>query len=174
MTAGNAIKFGVFTVTEQVFYQSRLSYGLVNLKPILPGHVLVCPNRVVPRLSGLTQDEVLDFYDTVHKVSKTIEKYYEADALNISIQDGPLAGQSVPHLHCHIIPRKLGDLPNVDDVYKLLDGKKGDLEHTFEVLKEKRSHEALGVDADRRPPRSIEDMAEEAQRLRAYMEANIL
>jgi bis(5'-adenosyl)-triphosphatase len=112
---------------------------------------------------------MLDFYQTVHKVSQAIEKYYKADALNITIQDGASAGQSVPHLHCHIIPRRLNDLPNVDDIYKLLDGKEGDLEYVFQTIKQNRSHESLGVDSDQRPPRSVEDMADEATRLEEYM-----
>jgi bis(5'-adenosyl)-triphosphatase len=167
---GKIIRFGSFNVTTQVFYQSARSYGLVNLKPILPGHVLVCPLRPVDRISGLTTEEASDFYATVHKISKAIQKYYKADGLNISIQDGPLAGQSVPHVHCHIIPRKLSDLPNIDDIYRLLDDKTGDLDHVFQIIKENRRTEAFGVDSDSRPPRAVSDMEEEAQRLRKFLE----
>ena len=42
----------------QVFYKTAHSFALVNLKPLLPGHVLVCPNRVVPRLKDLSAEEV--------------------------------------------------------------------------------------------------------------------
>jgi len=53
-----AIHFAQFVVTTQVFYTSRLCAAMVNLKPILPGHSLVIPRRVVPRYADLSADEV--------------------------------------------------------------------------------------------------------------------
>src|ERR1700738_292577 len=52
------IQFAQFVVTTQVFYTTKLSAALVNLKPILPGHSLVIPRRVVPRYTDLLPDEV--------------------------------------------------------------------------------------------------------------------
>lgn len=168
---GQVIKFGTFVVTNHVFYQTAKSYGLVNIKPILPGHVLVCPRRVVPRLSGLSAEEAQDFYAAVHKVSRVVEEYYHADALNIAIQDGPLAGQSVPHVHCHIIPRKLNDLPNMDDIYKLLEGREGDLEYVFNIVKANGAHTSVTVDNEARMPRTIDEMVKEARELAEFIES---
>lgn len=164
MTVSSIVRFGPFIVTSQVFYRSKLSFGLVNLKPILPGHVLVCPNRVVSRISEMSHEEAIDFYTSVHTVANAIEKYYKADSLNISIQDGPLAGQTVPHVHCHIIPRKLGDLPNVDDIYGLLNGREGDLDYVFKTLREagKQDKTFQNPDANRSGPRTEPVMAAEA------------
>lgn len=168
------LRFGPFNVTTQAFYQSTLSFALVNIKPLTKGHVLVCPKRYVTRVSQMSNEEAVDFYLTVHKVTKAIENFYKADSLNITIQDGPLAGQSVDHVHCHIIPRRLNDMPsgNVDEIYKLLDGKQGDLDHYFKVLKNKRGKDALGADNDARLQRSPEDMANEANELYTYMNNN--
>jgi bis(5'-adenosyl)-triphosphatase len=99
----------------------------VNLKPLLPGHVLVSPRRVVPRLHDLSAAEVQDLFLTVQRVSRTIERVFEASALNIAIQDGEDAGQSVPHVHAHIIPRKKQDLPQPDAIYELMESEDGDL-----------------------------------------------
>ena len=52
------VQFAQFVVTTQVFYATKLSAALVNLKPILPGHSLVIPKRVVPRYTDLSPDEV--------------------------------------------------------------------------------------------------------------------
>lgn len=165
-------RFAQFNVTNQVFYSTALSYALVNLKPLVPGHVLVCPRRVVTRLSGLSPEESSDLFATVHFISGVIERYYKADSLNVAIQDGPLAGQSVPHVHCHVIPRKLDDLENVDDIYKLLDGKEGDLDANFRTLKQAHLDNpgALGVDNDARVPRSAQEMESEAHQLAAYIQ----
>lgn len=166
------VKFGPFTVTNQVFYRTKFSFALVNLKPILPGHVLVCPRRVTSRVLDLSPAETADFFHTVRTVSAAIERAYEADSLNIAIQDGPLAGQTVPHVHCHIIPRRLADLPNVDEVYARLNGREGDLEWVFRtVLEAGRADERMGrVDEERGGPRSEAVMGEEARRLAKLFE----
>lgn len=115
------IYFSKFLVTEQVFYKTAHTYALVNLKPIIPGHVLVVPLRQdVVELGQLTPVETQDFFNTVQLIQQFIRWYYKADAINVAIQDGPEAGQSVQHLHTHIIPRYR--LNNIGDkVYELID-----------------------------------------------------
>ncbi|KAK9451155.1 HIT-like domain-containing protein [Limtongia smithiae] len=169
-----SIHFGPFVVTKQVFYKSTHSFALVNLKPLLPGHVMVCPFRVVPRIADLTVEEVADLFVTVQRVSSVIADVYKGQSLNIAVQDGPLAGQSVPHVHCHVIPRKLNDLPNVDDVYTLMNSREADIELSFQQLK--AAHQAGGgalagpdlKDTDRLP-RTEREMWDEADMLRSKM-----
>ncbi|WWC60093.1 uncharacterized protein I303_102657 [Kwoniella dejecticola CBS 10117] len=114
--------FSVFDVTKQVFYTTPLSIGIVNLKPLLPGHVLILPKRVVPRLADLRPNEVSDLFLTVQKVGRGLEQYYKAQALTVSLQDGASAGQSVPHVHVHILPRHSTDFDGENDkIYPLLE-----------------------------------------------------
>ena len=116
------IFFGPWVIApSQVFFESALSYGIVNLKPIVPGHVLVIPKRVTPRFHELTPDEVIDLYTSVHLISKRLENAYNAEALNIAMQDGLHAGQSVPHVHVHILPRRAGDFKRNDDVHEAIE-----------------------------------------------------
>lgn len=163
------IKFGSFVVNPQVFYATSHSFALVNLKPILPGHVLVSPQRVVPRVGDLSSAEVSDLFLTVQKVGRMIERVYGGSALNIAIQDGVAAGQSVPHVHAHIIPRKAADMDHAggsDAIYDKLDGDEGDIGSHM-----RRQHSALKPDADvDRKPRSKEEMSAEADRLAAEMQ----
>lgn len=163
-----AVYFGKFNVSSQVFFSTSKSFGIVNLRPLLPGHVLICPRRNVPRFTQLSPDEVTDLFQAVHLVSKAIEKYYKADALNIAIQDGPLAGQSIDHVHCHIIPRRLNDLPNVDDIYELLN--RNDIEAAYKAMRGKHADSQMGVDNDARTNRTDEDMAHEAKLLSDYIQ----
>jgi bis(5'-adenosyl)-triphosphatase len=86
--------FSKFPVTSQVFHRTTLSFAIVNHKPLLPGHVLVCPQRIVPRLHDLRVDEVTDLFLAVQKIGAVIEKVYKAEGINIAIQDGAAAGQS--------------------------------------------------------------------------------
>jgi bis(5'-adenosyl)-triphosphatase len=141
----------------------------VNLKPLLPGHVLVSPRRVVPRVNDLSTAEVQDLFLTVQHVSRTIERVYDATALNIAIQDGRDAGQSVPHVHAHIIPRKRDDLPETDAIYEMMEGEGGDLAKPLREQEQRRGKfPAVDVD-EARVPRSNEVMEKEAEWLAAEM-----
>lgn len=110
--------FGKFLIpAEHVFYRSSLSAAFVNLRPIVPGHVLVVSNRVVPRIGDLSDDEYADLWKSVRVVQELLAKHYHATAFNVAVQDGKEAGQSVPHVHVHILPRTEGDFARNDDVY---------------------------------------------------------
>ncbi|MCJ1390006.1 hypothetical protein MMC18_002864 [Xylographa bjoerkii] len=165
------IHFGTYLVTSSVFHLTPLSFAIVNLKPILPGHVLVSPRRVVPRLSDLSHDEVVDLFLTVQKVGRMIERVYKASSLNIAMQDGADAGQSVPHVHTHIIPRKAADLDDrggSDAIYGMLEGEEGDVGEHFEERQRKRP-QFPKVDESTRNPRSQQEMVEEAEMLAKEM-----
>jgi len=103
--------------TTEIFFRSELTIAFVNLKPILPGHVLVSPRRVVRRFAELTKEEVTDLFLSVHRIGPVIEKAYGGTALTLAVQDGADAGQSVEHVHVHILPRRMGDFANNDDIY---------------------------------------------------------
>ena len=174
------INFGPFSVAKQVFHisPSKLSYALVNLKPLLLGHVLVCPVRCTPRLSQLSVSETADLFVTVQRVSKTIERVFKASALNVAIQDGVAAGQSVPHVHVHIIPRTAEDLEDQgggDQIYYMMDGAEGDIGKAFMEMQRRRQQRpedrdfAAGPDTDRKP-RTEEEMNEEAAWLKKEMD----
>ncbi|KAF2264096.1 HIT-like protein [Lojkania enalia] len=170
----DAIRFGTFTVTSQVFHLTPLSYALVNLKPLLPGHVLVSPRRVVPRFNDLSVVEVQDLFLTVQRVSRTIERVFSASSLNIAIQDGVDAGQSVPHVHAHIIPRKKHDLSHAggpDAIYRMMESEEGDLGRQFREREKRGRFPAVDADESRNP-RSEEEMRKEAEWLAEEMAAD--
>lgn len=157
-----------------MFYKSSLSFALVNIKPILPGHVLVSPLRRTPRFHDLTYPEVEDLFLVVQRVSRTIERVYKATALNIAIQDGEDAGQSVPHVHVHIVPRKKADLDDrggSDVIYRMMDGEEGNIGgHLREAQDSKRRSTLHVLDDSQRKPRSEEEMKREAELLAQEME----
>jgi len=62
LSTHSQIYFAQFLVTSQVFYVTKLSVALVNLKPILPGHSLVIPRRNVPRYTDLSSEEIADLF----------------------------------------------------------------------------------------------------------------
>ncbi|KLU86234.1 hypothetical protein MAPG_05251, partial [Magnaporthiopsis poae ATCC 64411] len=70
------IRFGPFEVTSQVFLTTPHSFALVNLKPLLPGHVLVCPRRPHRRLTDLAATELTDLFSAVQRVQRMLARHY--------------------------------------------------------------------------------------------------
>lgn len=93
---------------SQLFFASTsgLSVAFVNLKPLVPGHVLVSPARCVARHAELSEEESLDLWQTVRKVQRIVGYAHAASDFNLGMQDGIIAGQTVPHVHVHILPIK--------------------------------------------------------------------
>mmetsp|Transcript_12194 Transcript_12194/g.22857 ORF Transcript_12194/g.22857 Transcript_12194/m.22857 type:complete len:288 (+) Transcript_12194:1882-2745(+) len=171
-----ALIFGKFKISpSQIFYKSPsdLTAAIVNLRPIVPGHVLVIPKRIVAKLSDLTNDEYDDLWRSVRIVQSVLEKHYNAGGFNVSVQDGRVAGQSVPHVHVHILPRQKGDFERNDDVYDKLE----EWAPTIELSEDKKKDQVeLDVpEDDDRKDRTMEMMENESMLYRALLgiEANI-
>ncbi|PNW69919.1 hypothetical protein CHLRE_17g698266v5 [Chlamydomonas reinhardtii] len=149
---------------SHVFALTPLSMGFVNLKPVVPGHVLVSPLRHVKRFADLTPEEVSDLWLLAQRIGSAVEGHYGAASLTLAIQDGPMAGQTVPHVHIHVLPRKAGDFPKNDEVYDAIDREsvqyKAAAAAAGAVVGEK-----LDLDRERRV-RGHADMAAEAAELR--------
>lgn len=111
-----------------------------------------------------------------------VERVYGASSLNIAVQDGIHAGQSVPHVHAHIIPRKAADLEHrggTDAVYDMLDGDEGDVAKALRAASGGGASEGERprtrtrfpvVDNEARTPRGEEEMKAEAEMLASEME----
>lgn len=148
--AAGALRFGQIILSPSViFFRSRLSFGFVNVKPVVPGHVLVSPVRVVKRFAELTEEEVSDLFCSTQKIAEVVEKEFKGTSLTISIQDGPEAGQSIEHVHVHILPRRKGDFINNDDIYKVLqEHDKTDSGNSQNGLRGRRSDEEMAAEAE--------------------------
>lgn len=91
---------------------------LYTLTGCLPTDVLVSPIRPVKRFAELTCDEVSDLFLCVHRIAPVLQQVHGSPALTIAVQDGKEAGQTVEHVHVHMLPRRTGDFPRNDDVYE--------------------------------------------------------
>jgi bis(5'-adenosyl)-triphosphatase len=88
-----------------------------NIAPILPGHSLIIPNKHYESLLDLSEDELSEMMVFARKVTSVLKTFFNCDGFDWTIQDGVSAGQTVPHLHLHIIPRKPLDLPESNGWY---------------------------------------------------------
>ncbi|OWM91532.1 hypothetical protein CDL15_Pgr024856 [Punica granatum] len=156
--------FGPYKISsKEVFYTTPLSFAFVNLRPVLPvvlepivkkrytnNHSVVTDSwREVKRFVDLTAEETNDLWLAAKKIGGQLEIFHKASSLTFTIQDGPDAGQTVPHVHVHILPRKAKDFKNNDEIYDAIDEK-------GKELKQK-----LNLDQERKD-RSLDEMTQEA------------
>ncbi|MXQ83132.1 hypothetical protein E5288_WYG018874 [Bos mutus] len=65
----------------------------------------------------MSPEEVADLFQAAQRVGTVVEKHFQGTSLTFSMQDGPEAGQTVKHVHVHILPRKAGDFHRNDSIY---------------------------------------------------------
>jgi diadenosine tetraphosphate (Ap4A) HIT family hydrolase len=77
--------------------------------PISTGHSLIIPKRHIGSWFEINADEQLGLLDLLTRAKIVLQDELSPDGYNIGVNDGPTAGQTVPHLHMHLIPRYKGD-----------------------------------------------------------------
>lgn len=80
--------------------------------PVSPGHALVIPFRHVGTLAELSAEEQAALFPAVLDAQRRLDERHRPDGYNIAINQGAAGGQTVPHLHVHVIPRYHGDRPD--------------------------------------------------------------
>lgn len=166
-TTGDML-FGRFVIPEaSVFCRSKRAAAFVNLRPIVPGHVLVVPQTIVPHMADLEEADYTALWSLVRNVQTALKQAYpETTAFNVAVQDGKAAGQSVPHVHVHILPRSGGDFERNDDVYDALEA----WAPTKAMADSKESTDIAVPDDSDRIDRTIQQMADEASMYRRLLE----
>ena len=104
------IKSTVFATDDQFL-------AIYNLAPILPGHSLIIPRRHICSVMELNDAELSEMMIFARKVTDLLLTAFNAEAFNWSIQEKEAAGQSLAHLHLHIVPRYRGDLQEPGNWY---------------------------------------------------------
>jgi diadenosine tetraphosphate (Ap4A) HIT family hydrolase len=80
--------------------------------PVTEGHTLVIPRRHVTTLFQLSLAEQANIWLFVSRVRDFLAAKLNVESFNVGVNDGKLAGQTVPHAHIHVIPRREGDVPD--------------------------------------------------------------
>jgi diadenosine tetraphosphate (Ap4A) HIT family hydrolase len=94
---------------ERVRAETDLVLTLADAFPVSPGHRLIVPRRHVASFFDLTDAERLAMMDALAAAKAALDVERAPDGYNIGINDGSAAGQTVMHLHVHLIPRYNGD-----------------------------------------------------------------
>lgn len=92
--------------------ENELAFAIYDHFPVNEGHVLVIPKRHFANFFEATKEEVVAIYDLIHKVKRVVDGKYSPTGYNVGINIGEDGGQTIMHLHVHIIPRYKGDVEN--------------------------------------------------------------
>lgn len=97
---------------REIIASSLLSVAFYDGFPVSPGHALIIPKRHVSSFFDLSKEERQDLLNLADSVKRILEERYHPDGYNIGINVGEAAGQSIFHVHMHLIPRYHGDVPS--------------------------------------------------------------
>lgn len=109
---------------ERVLEANALALAIADAFPVSAGHTLVIPRRHVASFFDLTDEEVTAVCELLRRVKGHLDERVQAAGYNIGINVGAAAGQTVAHVHVHLIPRYAGDVANpVGGVRNVLPGR---------------------------------------------------
>jgi diadenosine tetraphosphate (Ap4A) HIT family hydrolase len=94
---------------DRIVLERELALGLRDGFPVSPGHTLITPKRHVASFFEVTDAERADLMSLLAAARDDLDRQFRPAGYNIGINDGAAAGQTVSHLHIHLIPRYVGD-----------------------------------------------------------------
>ena len=94
---------------DRLIDHNELAFVIRDAYPVSPGHTLIIPKRHVGSFFELTPVEASAMHEMLVAAKAALDQLHAPDSYNIGINDGPDAGQTVPHVHIHLIPRYRGD-----------------------------------------------------------------
>jgi diadenosine tetraphosphate (Ap4A) HIT family hydrolase len=106
----NGCPFCTLLRDDIVFDKNEEFFAKYDRYPVSAGHTLLIPNRHIQSFFQLTQSEIISLQKLAKSVKITLDNTFHPDGFNIGINDGSAAGQTINHLHVHIIPRYFGDV----------------------------------------------------------------
>lgn len=98
-------KIGKGEIPSVELYSDEMCFAILDIAPVNKGHALVISREPYPTLEEAPLEVLERIMGVVRRLSKRMREQLEADATNIIVNNGPAAGQEVPHLHIHVIPR---------------------------------------------------------------------
>ncbi len=109
---GDTCRFCLTKPSSRLMVEGQYGFAAWDRHPASEGHFLVIPYRHFSDYFEINDDEREELWRLVAEGKKMVEERYQPDGYNIGINVGKWAGQSIPHLHIHVIPRYRGDVEN--------------------------------------------------------------
>jgi len=97
---------------KKLLFENQLAAAFLDHYPVAPGHTLVIAKRHIADVEEATEEEIAAIFRLISRCRAYIGEHYPCQGFNIGVNAGEVAGQTVFHLHFHLIPRRMGDVPN--------------------------------------------------------------
>ena len=94
---------------SRVLISNQFAIATPDAFPVSEGHTLIIPRRHISSIFEATEEELAHIFKLVAQTRELLNEQFQPQGLNIGINDGVAAGQTVMHLHIHLIPRYKGD-----------------------------------------------------------------
>ena len=94
---------------EHIVLANELAVAIRDAFPVSPGHTLILPQRHVASFFDVTGEERKAILALLQGAKLGLDAAFQPNGYNVGINDGAAAGQTVPHVHLHLIPRYIGD-----------------------------------------------------------------
>jgi len=111
-TTDESCRFCTSKPGRRVMIEGKYGFAAYDRHPASEGHFLVIPYRHFADYFEINDEEREELWRLVAEGKKMVDEAYNPDGYNIGINVGKWAGQSIPHLHIHVIPRYQGDVEN--------------------------------------------------------------
>ncbi len=99
-----------FCKPDSMLFENELAYVKLDKYPVNPGHLLIIPKRHVADFFQTTEEEKAAMLSLLDRAKHHVDAEHAPAGYNVGINVGAAAGQTVMHLHLHLIPRYHGDL----------------------------------------------------------------
>ena len=100
-------------IPSTAVYEDDDFKAILDVNPAARGHVIILPKNHAANIYELPDEDASKIMIVAKKIATAIEKAYHCDGVNILQNNGEAAGQTVFHLHVHVIPRFKGDTVNI-------------------------------------------------------------
>jgi diadenosine tetraphosphate (Ap4A) HIT family hydrolase len=101
-----------FCGEPEIVIENDLAFAHYDTYPVSAGHCLIITRRHIAGYFQATEEEKAAIWQLVDEVKPIIDREFGPDGYNVGVNVGEAAGQSIPHLHIHLIPRYAGDVEN--------------------------------------------------------------
>jgi diadenosine tetraphosphate (Ap4A) HIT family hydrolase len=101
-----------FCNPKETVVSNELAFAIYDKYPVSPGHMLIIPKRHVADFFDTTPEEKRAVLEILDRSKKMLDEEMAPDGYNVGINCGSAAGQTVFHVHVHLIPRYAGDIDN--------------------------------------------------------------
>ncbi|ADE12574.1 HIT family protein [Sideroxydans lithotrophicus] len=101
-----------FCKPDGILFENELAYAKPDKFPVNPGHLLIIPRRHIADFFLTTEAEKNALLSLLDKAKHHLDGQYAPAGYNVGINVGEVAGQTIMHVHLHLIPRYRGDMDN--------------------------------------------------------------